>query len=71
MTLRDWLRMFGFLPETPLGMKVQKLMDDARADVAANWRKAHDRQRFLRAMERVRNVGFGGTKMECRNTKIQ
>ena len=51
MKLHDWLRMFGFLPETPLGQKVQKLMDEARADVAANWRKVRDRENRAKAIE--------------------
>ena len=51
MSLHKFLQMVGLVPQTPLGNEVQRLMDEARAEVSANWRKVHERERVLRAME--------------------
>lgn len=40
-------------PQTALGQRVEDLMNEARADVAKNWRKVHERERWLKEMDKL------------------
>ena len=59
MSMIPWKKCIAYFlaaiqaPQTSLGQRVEDLMNEARADVAKNWRKVHERERWFKEIDKL------------------